>query len=302
MTSPYPTGDQHELRLGAQVAVITSVGASIREYRVGDRDVVLPFAAESLAPAFSGAVLAPWPNRIRDGVYAYRGTTYQLHLSEPPRGVAIHGLVAYARFDVVERSDDAVTLRHDLVPTPGYPWSLRIEQTYRLTDRGLDVTTVATNLGDDVAPYGVGYHPWLSPGPGTVDECTLQVDAARHVDVDNRLLPTVTEPVAGVFDLRQPKPLKGVQLDDAWVEPIRDADGLSWVRLTGSDGRTVAMWADATLPAWQVCTGDGLEGIQRGGVAAEPMSCIADAFRTGDLLVELEGGGTHEAHWGLGLI
>lgn len=302
MTSPFPTGDQHELRLGDQVAVITSVGASIREYRVGDRDVVLPFAAGSLAPAFSGAVLAPWPNRVRDGVYAYRGTTYQLHLSEPPRGVAIHGLVAYQRFEIVAQAADAVTLRHDLVPTPGYPWSVRVEVTYRLTARGLDVTTVATNLGEGVAPYGVGYHPWLSPGTGTVDECTLQVDAQRHVEVDNRLLPTGTEPVAGVYDLREPRSLKGVRLDDAWVEPIRDADGLSWIRLTGADGRTVAMWADETLPAWQVCTGDGLEGIERGGVAAEPMSCIADAFRTGDLLVELEAGATHEARWGVGLV
>ncbi|MFC8190847.1 aldose 1-epimerase family protein [Cellulomonas sp. NPDC057328] len=302
MTSPFPTGDQHELRLGDQVAVITSVGASIREYRVGDRDVVLPFAAESLAPAFSGAVLAPWPNRIRDGVYRYRGTTYQLHLSEPPRGVAIHGLVAHQRFDLVERTPESVTLRHDLVPTPGYPWPVRVEQTYRLTERGLDVTTVATNLGADVAPYGVGYHPWLSPGAGTVDECTLQVDAARHVEVDNRLLPTGSAPVSGVFDLREPRSLKDVVLDDAWLEPIRDADGLSWIRLTGADGRTVAMWADETLPAWQVCTGDGLEGIDRGGVAAEPMSCIADAFRTCDLLVELEPGATHEAHWGVGLL
>ncbi|WP_246036913.1 aldose 1-epimerase family protein [Cellulomonas telluris] len=302
MTSPYPTGDQHELRLGDQVAVITSVGASIREYRVGDRDVVLPFAAESLAPAFSGAVLAPWPNRIRDGVYGYRGKTYQLHLSEPPRGVAIHGLVAHARFDALEQSAEAVTLRHDLVPTPGYPWPVRVEVTYRLTERGLDVTTVATNLGEDVAPYGLGFHPWLSPGPGTVDECTLQVDAQRHVTVDNRLLPTGSESVSGVFDLREPKPLAGVVLDDAWLEPIRDADGLSWIRLTGSDGRTVAMWADETLPAWQVCTGDGLEGIERGGVAAEPMTCIADAFRTCDLLVELEPGTAHEARWGVGLV
>ena|GEM_PF-1399609 len=46
MNTPPPTGDQHVLRYGEQVAVVTSVAASLREYRVGDRDVVLPFPAD----------------------------------------------------------------------------------------------------------------------------------------------------------------------------------------------------------------------------------------------------------------
>jgi aldose 1-epimerase len=298
---PFPTGDQHELRLGDQVAVVASVGASVREYRVGDRDVLLPFPAQSLAPAFSGAVLAPWPNRLRDGRYGYRGTAYEVPLTEHERQTALHGLVAYARFDVVEASAASVTLRHDLVPTPGYPWALRLDVTYALTADGLVVEVVATNLGEATAPYGVGFHPWLSPGPGGVDACTLQVGAARHVTVDHRLLPTGTEAVAGRLDLREPVALAGLALDDAWVDAVRDADGLSWARLTGDDARTVAVWMDATLPAWQVCTGDGIPGIERHGVAVEPMSCVADAFRTGEMLVELEPAATHTVRWGVRL-
>ncbi len=53
------------------------------------------------------------------------------------------------------------------------------------------------------------------------------------------------------------------------------------------------------MDTWQVCTGDhvGDVAFRRTGVAAEPMSCIADAFRTGDRLVRLEPGASHEVTW-----
>lgn len=301
VNTPSPTGDQHVLRHGEQVAVVTSVAASLREYRVGERDVVLPFGQDAIAPAFSGAVLAPWPNRLRDGRYRFRDATYEVPLTEHARLTALHGLVSYQRFEAVDVATDAVTLRHELVPVPGYPWPLRLDVTYALGDGGLTVTVEATNRGADVAPYGVGFHPWLSPGPGSVDECTLHLDAERRVTVDERLLPTGTQAVSGRFDLRGGRALAGVELDDAWLGVPPDADGLTWATLTGADGRTVAVWADATLPAWQVCTGDGIPGIDRRGVAVEPMTCIADAFRTGDLLVELEPGASHTVRWGLQL-
>ena len=299
-----PTGRQHILRLGDQLAVVAEVGASLRVYRVGERDVVLPFDENAIAPAFSGAVLAPWPNRLADGTYTFDGETHRVPLTEHARRTALHGLVAYARFSPVgppSEGGTTLTLRHEIVPTPGYPWALEVRVTYTLSASGLEVRTAATNLSGRTAPYGVGFHPWLSPGDAAVDDCTLRIDSDRHVTVDDRLLPTGDEPVAGDFDLREPTPLAGIALDDAWVGMLRDADGLSWVLLAAPDGHTAALWSDDSMDTWQVCSGDGIEGIERRGVAAEPMSCIADAFRTGDRLVRLEPGATHEVRWGLAL-
>ncbi|MBO3103745.1 aldose 1-epimerase family protein [Cellulomonas fengjieae] len=302
LTTPLPTGRQHVLELGAQRAVVTAVGASLREYVVDGRDVVLPFDETEIPPAFSGAVLAPWPNRLRDGTYGYEGTTYEVPLTEPSRQTALHGLVAHTTFETLSADATTVVLEHVVVPTHGYPWPVRLQVTYELTAGGLRVTAEATNLGTTTAPYGIGFHPWLSPGDGSVDDCTLQVDAARHVTIDDRMLPTGTERVSGDYDLRSPRPLAGLDLDDAWIDLDRDADGLSWIRLGGSDGRTVAMWADGAARAWQVCTGDTVALIQRRGVAAEPMTCIADAFRTGNDLVQLAPGATHVITWGLTLV
>jgi aldose 1-epimerase len=310
-TRPAPlSGHQVELRLDDQEVTITDVGAKVRRYAVGGRDVFTPFGEDEVAPAGHGAVLAPWPNRIRDGRYTVDGTELQLDITEPALHTALHGLVMWQRWEVLGGVDEAhaaghaASLRLRLAPSPGYPFDLLLEVTYRLTAAGLHVQTTATNLGTRTAPYGVGFHPWLSPGGASLDECTVRLDAATRVTVDERLLPTGTEPVAGDYDLREPRSLRGLDLDDAFVDVLRDEDGLSWIRVAAPDGRTAAVWMDESMDTWQICTGDHISpvGVRRTGVAAEPMSCIADAFRTGDRLVHLAPGESHEVTWGATLL
>lgn len=303
MTRTTPSGSQHRIRHGDHAATITEVGATLREYTVARRDVVHPYPEDGMPPAGNGAVLAPWPNRLRDGQYTHDGTELQLPIDEPARMTALHGLVRWQRWTPVEQSDSAVTLEHALVPTPGYPFFLRVTITYALSDAGLRVHVVAENEGEATLPYGIGFHPWLSPGGAALDDCTLRLDAATRVTVDERMLPVGTEPAAGKLDFRTPSTLRGVALDDAYVDVIRDDDGLAWIQLAAPDGRTAAVWMDESMDTFQVCTGDELvPAANRTGLAAEPMSCIADAFRTGDRLVHLTSGERHEVTWGATLL
>ena len=297
------SGTQVHLSLGSQRATIATVGAALREYSVGGSDVVVPFGEDEVAPAFHGMVLAPWPNRLADGRYTFAGRELRVAVSEPARNTALHGLSCWVDWSVASSSETEATLVLDLAASPGYPFSLRVTVTYALTDAGLTITTTAANTGATALPYGVGYHPWISPGTGTLDDCTLQLGASELVTVDDRLLPTGTTPVADHMDYREPRSLAGSDLDDAFVSPTRDADGLSWARLTRADGSTVSLWMDGAAKAWQVCTGNHISpaSAQRSGVAIEPMSCIADAFRTGDMLVTLEPGESHALVWGMGL-
>jgi aldose 1-epimerase len=303
------SGNQLQIRAGEHAATITDVGAKVRTYTVGGRDVFTPFRPDQVAPAGHGAVLAPWPNRVRDGRYTFDGQDLQLAISEPATGSALHGLVMWERWDVVEVDDAdhtsgaAVTLELRLPASAGYPFDLHLTMAYRLNAAGLRVTATATNPGDVPAPYGIGFHPWLSPGDGSLDECTVRLDAATRVLVDDRLLPVGTEPASGRYDLRTPQSARGLDLDDAYLDVLRDADGLSWATLTGADGRTAAVWMDESLDTWQVCTGDHIiPAHRRTGMAAEPMTCIADAFRTGDRLIRLEPGDRHEVTWGATLL
>ena len=274
----------------------------LREYTVAGHDVVVPFDDHEVAPVFNGAVLVPWPNRLRDGAYTVDGEPQQLPLSEPDRRTALHGLATWVRWSAVEQSEDSVTLELALPAQKGWPFQLVTRVRYALTATGLTITVRTRNAGAGTAPYGVGFHPWLSTGGAALDECTVSVDAQTHVTVDDRLLPTGTEPVAGDFDLRQTRSLKGLDLDDAWVDPVRDEDGLAWVRLGRPDGRTAAVWMDRSMDCWQVCTADHIPAHHRFGLAAEPMSCIADAFNSGDRLVLLAPDDEHEVRWGMTLV
>jgi aldose 1-epimerase len=299
---PAPSGSQHVLTHGDHRAVVVEVGAMVREYSVAGRDVFVPFAEDEVAPVFNGAVLLPWPNRLRDASYAVDGVTYQLAQSEPDRRNALHGLACWSRWTLVERTEDSVTLELALPAQKGWPFQLVSRTRYTLSDAGLEVVVTTTNVGAGTAPYGIGFHPWLSPGGAELDECTVRLDATTHVTVDDRLLPTGTEPVAGQYDLVAERSLAGLDLDDAWVDVTRDADGLSWCRLGRPDGRTAAVWMDASMDCWQVCSADHIPNFYRAGLAAEPMSCVADAFNTGERLVHLAPGDVHQVRWGATLL
>lgn len=297
--SRFPTGQQFEIVLGEQRAVITEVGAGLRRYRVGERDVIAPYDESEMAPAAHGALLLPWPNRIRDGQYAFGGVDHELWLSEPERHNAIHGLIRYARFEAAAHEADRVVLRHTLVPQPGYPHTLAIEAEYALNAEGLALTVTAANVGSADAPYGFGFHPWLSPGAHRIEECTLTLPGAAWVRADERLLPVEeVRPLPAGKDFSRPRRVGQTVLDDAYVDV---PPGISRATLTDPDGVTVSAWGE-DVGSWQACTGDDMPGdLIRSGLATEPMTCTADAFRTGDRLIVLSPGGSHTMRAGLAL-
>lgn len=297
------TGRQFTIGHGDQQAVVTERGATLRSYRVGDRDVVVPFGSDESPPAMHGAILAPWPNRLADGRYEFDGQVHQLPINEPYRRVANHGYLYAEDWQLHEHSPSHVELVVRPSPRPGYPFRLVVHVHYSLDVDGLTVRLATMNAGVDPAPYGVGFHPWLSPGSASVDECRLQVDASRWIRTDERLLPVETVAIPPEKDFREARSLAGVSLDDGFKASLH-RDGRSWVRLVAPDGTAAAAWMEHPPRWWQVCTGDFPETgrYERTGVAAEPMSCPANAFNTGQDLVVIEPGATHTFIWGLRLL
>jgi aldose 1-epimerase len=153
-----PSGEQFELRHGAQRAVVVEVGAGLREYG----DILLGHGADEMCASGRGQVLLPWPNRVVAGTYEWEGTSYQLPITEVERTTAIHGLVRWLNWQAVERSESRVALQHVLHPQPGYPFPLALRVEYALGDDGLTVTTRAENIGDRACPFGAGHHPYIA--------------------------------------------------------------------------------------------------------------------------------------------
>jgi aldose 1-epimerase len=303
-TRPAPSGAQYRIEYDDHVVTIAEVGAAVRDYHVGGRQVFHGSPVEEFSLAFVGAVLLPWPNRLDAGRYDFDGRSYQLPITEPERQTALHGLSPYRPWELVEQQTSRVVLSLALLPSPGYPFFLDNTIDYVVDDHGLRVTTTSTNVGDRALPYGVGFHPWLSAGGALLDECSLTVDAGRRFLTDERLLPVGEEDVEGTpFDFRTGAPLGDLVLDDAFTDVRRRSDELSWVGLTAPDGRTATIWMDGSCTFWQLCSGDSLPANEaRRSLAAEPMTAAPNAFNSGRGLIRLEPGQSYSTTWGATLL
>ena len=296
-----PTGAQLELTRGAQRAVVTEVGAGLRSWSLDGRELLDGFAADESPSDFRGQVLAPWPNRLRDGRYEFAGVEHRTPITEPERGVALHGLVSGLRWRAGERAADRVAMELELEPRDGYPFALRLVVEYALADRGLVVTLAATNAGGGAAPFGAGFHPYLATGE--VDAALVAIPAESLVPVDSdRLLPTGPPvPVAGSpQDFRRERPIGATALNTCYADLERGADGLAHVRVTTQE-RVIAVWMDEAFPFAMAYTADDVAdpARRRGSLAIEPMTCAPDAFNTGLGLRVLAPGETLSARWGM---
>jgi aldose 1-epimerase len=297
-----PSGTQIELTCGDQRAVVTSVGAGLRAYSAGGRDVVDGYDADRMSPAGHGQLLIPFPNRVQGGRYDFGGRSHQLALNEPEAGNAIHGLTRWAEWMLVRAEPQTAVLEHVLHPRPGYPFSLALRVEYALAAGGLTVSVKATNVGAEPCPYGSGAHPYLTVGTATVDTAVLRVPARTVLHSDDRGIPTGSEPVAGTaYDFRRPRPIGATRLDNAFTDLERDDDGIARVELRHPDGPASAvLWVDASHPYLMVFSGDTLpEPERRRSLAVEPMTCPPNAFRTGEGVVNLDPDESFTSSWGI---
>lgn len=287
-------GEVFELRAGEYRARIDRTGAGLQALTWRERDLVWPYTRPEGPLVSQGQLLAPWPNRVDSARYTFQGTDYLLDVNDPATGSAIHGLVSEVEWAPLEESEEAVTLRLAFPGTPGYPFPLELTATYRLSSQGLTVTTTARNTGTSDAPFGLGFHPYLTLGTPLRElaergQVTVEATVGSHQPTDTKLMPVgAPRPVAGSeFDLRPPGSGLGTTvLDTAFTDLDRDQDDRAWVRLSGPEHR-VALWSGPGFGWLQLFSSDTLGGdLHRAHLAAEPMTCPPDALNSGtDLIV-----------------
>jgi aldose 1-epimerase len=290
-----------QLEAGDYRATVTPTGGALVALQYCGRDLVRHVERDPPMPLYRGAVLAPWPNRIANGRYQYAGTSHQLPINEVTRGCALHGLVLWTTWQVIDADASHVLLSDTIWPQPGYPFTVQVAVHYRLdATSGLTVTVSARNVGGHVAPYGTSIHPYLVAGDGSVDDWTLELDAHEVLLVDaGRLLPRQRIPVTGTpFDFRGGKQIGPTAIDHAFTSVKFAADGTAQAIMSASDGAGVRLTWDETCQWVQVHTTDlpGTE-VNRLALAFEPMTCPPDAFNSKESLIELEPGERHTAWW-----
>jgi len=267
--SVHPSGKQFRISAGGHAATIVEVGGGVREYTVDGQPVLQPYPLEAMCDGAHGAPLIPWPNRLAGGRYTFGGVDYQVALSEPEKNNAIHGFLRWRSWHPLRHEPDRVT--------------------------------TATNSGEQACPYGCGQHPYLSPGDGLVDDCTLHLDAATRITTnDQRQLPTGRQPVEGTrYDFRDGRRLADLQVDYAFTDLTRDNAGKAWTRLVRPDGTSAELWIDQAYPIVEIYTADTLAPARRRrGMGTEPMTCPPNALQTGEGVIALQPGSSSTSSWG----
>ncbi|MBB3157250.1 aldose 1-epimerase [Microbacterium proteolyticum] len=293
-----PTGQRFHLRGPHSSAEVTQVGAALRALTVDGVDLVPRYPDDLPAPAASGVVLVPWPNRIRDGRYTFDGDDQQLAISEPKFGNASHGLLRFGTYQPIEHTDERLVLGADVVPQTGYPFHLRTRVTYTLEPDGLRIMHDIENVGARPAPVALGVHPYFQIGGVATEDLVVHSTGTTTLVVDERNIPVGEVPVDDATDLRGGRRLGDAALDNGYRGLERDAEGRARHTLTAPDGRRLELWQDEGFRWVQVFTTDRYPGHPL-AVAIEPMTAPANAFATGTDLDTLRPGSVLSREWGV---
>jgi aldose 1-epimerase len=285
-------------------AIVSPFGASLRSHRVRDQvgewhDVIWPYDEAAHKQGGQGDVLFPFPSRIPDGKYQFKGKEYQLPCNDKEGHAAIHGFVRSRDWNTIVEAPlssercASVIFQLRVLPThhPGYPFDLNAVVEYQLgpIDRfddesliGLACSFHISNRGEHAAPIGIGFHPYFTFGR-KVDGLTLTLPSRRALEFGPGFLPTgnVLDIGGSELDFTKPRPIGATQLNHCFeVEqpPLDEEDFVCCVVKGGP--RTTMIRLEASVFRYVVAyTGDSLPAAcSRQSIAIEPMSCATDAF------------------------
>lgn len=280
-----------DIAAGAYRGQVSPFGGGLAALSFQGEHLLAPYGDHGFPPLGAQTLLAPWPNRTADGVFAHEGVIHRLDITEPGRMTALHGFVSSQEWEVLEHDATSVRLGLQCAPQPGWPWALSYEVLWRLDAHlGLQgrVTATLDTTAESSCPFGFGWHPYLVARGAQIDRCTLRVPVSTCLPLDpQRNLPAgpehpLTGPMAGLPD---GVALRGVWLDHCFGGVATPEEGILHATLLDDAGRGVELLVDAQTRWFQIFTADparrdGYPGLGR-AIAVEPMTCPPDALRSG---------------------
>lgn len=251
------------------------------------------YAADDLytenRPTRSGIpVLFPFPNRIRAGRFRWGGVSYQLPRNDPAGRNAIHGFACRHPWRVIDQGADGhgawltgeFHARRDAPEMLQFwPADHRLRLTIRLLPSRLRLEAQVDNPAGDTKralPFGLGYHPYFC-WPGDPARAWVQIPAAGFWALQENLPLGKVGEVEGRLDLRSPRRLADLQLDDVLTQLDscrRDpGTGLLWRGSIGEDGSELQLYTSPAFTELVVFTPP-----HRQAVCLEPYTCVTDAI------------------------
>lgn len=229
------------------------------------------------------ALLAPWVNRVRNGNYSFQGRNYQLPITEPALGNAIHGFLARKPFEIIEKkvidNQAKLVLQHSYTGDyPGFPFPFDFQLTYELHTNGhFFIRFGIKNTGEHQMPFAIGWHPYFTFPDADLSDLEISFSPQSKFLSDSQMIPLREEMV----EYTEPVDLAKESLDN--VFRLREAE---FHTTTLTNKRTHASLYIkqhvADFPFLVVYAPEN-----EACIAIEPMTANTDAFNTLDGLKSL---------------
>lgn len=141
--------------------------------------------------------LAPYTNRIANGVFRFEGRNVRAAPNFPLSPHPMHGHAWLAPWRLAEATSDQARIVFERAASDDWPWAYAAQQTVRLSGEGLRVELEIANLSAAVMPVSFGFHPYFPKLPGA----RLRADVGGVWLADEDVLPTVLAAEASLLPL-----------------------------------------------------------------------------------------------------
>ena len=246
---------------------------------------------------YKSSVLAPFPNRLKEGKFTFQDKTYQFPLNDHPFNNALHGIRTEEGFNLVKEEAGSslnLGLEYQYDGSKEYfpfPYTIRVDisiDAYKC-QLGFEIQ----NSGITAAPLGIGWHPYFTLGQ-KIDECSLCIPKCKKIEINDMLIPTGK--ASPYKEYTKCKPIKEAKFNTAFVIE-KDTDFTSII--LENDTHKMRYYQETKPDKFnylQVYTPE-----DRQSIAFEPMSCNIDAHNNLKGLHVLKPGKKFRARCGVAL-
>jgi galactose mutarotase-like enzyme len=259
-------------RSASRVTLAPQRGALVTSFRVAERELLYLDEATLDNPAQNVRggipVLFPAPGKLAGDAFQCAGRSGSLKQHGFARNLAWRRSASSTH----DAASVTLTLDSDAVTLAQYPWQFSAALTFSLRATELRIALALTNLDSARMPFAFGLHPYFH----VVDKARARIDTHATRAFDN-----VT---------KQPVAFHGFDLTAQEVDLHLLDHGSSHSALQLADGASIQVDASPELGIWVVWTLAGKDYV-----CLEPWSAPGNALNSGERLLWLEPGASHDA-------
>lgn len=191
-------------------------GASLQELTLNGHHIITSLEPLTYSTTYASSVLFPFANRVKDGLYDFNATNFQLETNQKEEHNALHGLIYNKTFQVVncEISDNEtkITLEYiEKTKQKGFPYTYNIQLEYTFSKNMVSLNFKVTNTSIKPFPFTLGWHPYFLSDD--LSKSSLKFNSNQKLIIGERNIGLNTESIKPNETLE----IQDKQLDDCWV-------------------------------------------------------------------------------------